>query len=196
MTRVTVLILAFTLYLSMADNAALPAGAPPENEETLPLVSLPVPINPAHMGYLGLSGGDTFKIPQIRARVVIVEIFSMYCPFCQREAPKINRLYNKIESNPELKDRIKIIGIGAGNSSFEVEVFRKKYDIRFPLFPDEDFSIHKCFGEVRTPFFIGVKINEDGAHKVFYSKLGGIESAEGFLKSMIKLSGLEKKGVQ
>jgi hypothetical protein len=87
-----------------------------------------------------------------------------------------------------------LIGLGTGNTKFEVEVFKKKYGVPFPLFPDEDFIFHKSFGEVRTPYFIGVKINTDGTHQVFYSKLGGLEGAEQFLRLMIQGSGLNEGG--
>jgi hypothetical protein len=102
----------------------------------------------------------------------------------------VNELYQAIQKRADLRDRIKLIGIGAGNTPFEVEFFRKKYKVLFPLFPDEDLTIHKLLGEVRTPYFIGVKINDDGSHKVFYSKLGGFKQADQFLASMIKLSGI------
>jgi hypothetical protein len=99
-----------------------------------------------------------------------------------------------IENNSGLKGKIKIIGIGAGNSSFEIDIFRKKYNVLFPLFPDNDFAVHKRIGEVRTPYFIALKINGDGSHKVIYSKLGGIEKADQFLELMIRLSELDKGG--
>ena len=102
----------------------------------------------------------------------------------------MNELYSAIEKRKDLKGKMKMIGIGAGNTSFEVDFFRKKYEVPFPMFPDEDLSIHKILGEVRTPYFIGIKINEDGSHKVFYSKLGGFKDSEKFLKLMVKLSGL------
>jgi thiol-disulfide isomerase/thioredoxin len=174
---------------------AEPAGnGPPKKGETLPVFNLTVPKNPAHRDYLGLSAGDTFTIPKIRASVVIVEIFSMYCPYCQREAPTVNNLYQKIVDNPKLRDKIKLIGIGAGNSSFEVGIFRQRYNIPFPLFPDEDFSIHKCIGEVRTPYFIVIKVHPDGSHKVIYSELGGLKDVDHFVQLIIDLSGLKKEG--
>jgi len=165
---------------------------PPGKGETMPSFSLAVPGNPVHRDYLGLSKGDnTFKIPEIKAAVIIIEVFSMYCPHCQRDAPNVNSLFNMIEGNPGLKGKIKLIGIGAGNSSFEVDIFRKKYSVPFPLFPDEDFAVHKRIGEVRTPYFIALKINRDGLHKVVYSKLGGLEKADQFLELMLKLSELD-----
>ena len=176
-------------------HAATAKIYPPEKGEILPEFTLSVPDNPVHRDYLGLSKGNnaTFRIPDVKAGVVLIQIYSMYCPHCQRDAPNVNSLFNMIEGNPGLKGKIKIIGIGAGNSSFEVDIFRKKYNVLFPLFPDNEFEVHKCIGEVRTPYFIGVKIQEDGSHKVIYSKLGGIEKADEFLDLILKLSGLDVK---
>jgi peroxiredoxin len=102
----------------------------------------------------------------------------------------VNELYEAIQKRADLKDKIKLLGIGAGNSPYEVEFFKKKYKIPFPLVPDEDLSVHKALGEVRTPYFIGVKLNPDGTHKVVYSKLGGFTDSGEFLAMMLKLSGL------
>jgi protein-disulfide isomerase len=73
----------------------LSAAPPPLNTEVLQKINLPIPKNPEEKNYLGLSGDGTFKIPKIKSRVVIVEVFSMYCPYCQKDAPGINEMYGR-----------------------------------------------------------------------------------------------------
>lgn len=166
------------------------AKSPPKVGEILPDFSMAVPGESDARDYLGLSRGGSFQVPQVKAQVVILEVFSMYCPFCQKEAPNVNRLYRLIEENPNLKGKIKLIGIGAGNSSYEVQIFKTRYGVPFPLFPDSDYSIHTLLGNVRTPYFIAVRINSDGTHRVIYSRLGAFESAEAFLRLMVRSAGI------
>jgi hypothetical protein len=63
--------------------------------------------------------------------------------------------------------------------------------VPFPLFADGDYVIHKMVGEVRTPYFIGVKLNPDGTNRVIYSKLGALGGVDDFLSTLIKLSELQ-----
>ncbi len=180
-----------TILLLTLVSPVLPANKPPEKGETLPAFNLPIPKNSIERSYLGISGDGFFKIPQIKTKVVIVEIYSMYCPYCQKDARGINELYQRIEKSPDLKNKIKLIGIGAGNTPFEVETYKKTYQVPFPLFPDKDFAIHKACGEVRTPYFIVAKINDDGTHQIVHAQLGNYPGAEPFLEIVLKASGLK-----
>ena len=158
--------------------------------DVLASITLPVPQEQNAKNYLGLTGEGSFAISQIKSEVVIIEIFNMYCNNCQNEAPRVNELYQALGKDANLKGKIKMIGIGVGNTPLEVEVFRKTYGVPFPLFPDEDYSIHKAIGEVRTPYFIGVKISADKSLGVFHTHEGGFKDPVQFLKQLVAASGL------
>ena len=51
---------------------------PPAEGGVLPAIALAVPQAAEHQKYLGIGGGKTFTIPEIKAEVVLIEIFSMY----------------------------------------------------------------------------------------------------------------------
>ena len=184
-------LLTFLMVISFSGSLAFASVTPPPKGGTLPAFSLQIPKDPAEKAYLGFSGDGLFKIPQIKAKVVVIEIFSLYCPYCQSIAPGMKELYSLIENDLKLKDKIKLIGIGAGNTPYEVQVFKKTYDTPFPLFPDKDFAIHKALGDVRTPYFLAVKIKEDGTQEVILSELGAFKGAQSFLESILSASGLD-----
>ena len=182
-------LVAVILVLFMVKVIAAAESMPPQVRSPLPEIDLLLPNNSADLKYLGLSSsGKTFKVGRIKAKITIIQIYSMYCPYCQAEAPNVNRLYAAIENNPAFKDKIKIIGIGAGNTPFEVGTYKRKYKVEFPLIPDEDFKIHKIIGEVRTPYFIAVKMTADGHTEVIYSRLGVLGNIDIFLEQLVKLA--------
>lgn len=170
-----------------------PAGVPafaaektPAEGGLLPDMKLPVPQTAEEAGYLGIKQKDTFKVPQIKAELVIIEVFSMYCPFCQKEAPAVNQLYQAIAGDRNLKDRVRMLGIGSGNSTFEVNTFKKHYSVPFPLVPDADYKIHNALGQPRTPYFLAVRLNSNGSHEIVYSKVGSFGDPGEFLDMLLK----------
>ena len=167
--------------------------APQVGDQLIP-ISIAIPTDADHSTYLGLGADDrgpggqtTVDVTAIQGRLLIIEIFSMYCPHCQREAPAVNRLYQAIEASPSLRGQVKLIGIGVGNSEFEINHFRNHYQIEFPLFPDEDFKVHQDLGEVRTPFFIIVALDPDRRGTVLWTGAGNVEPREAFVARLEKL---------
>jgi thiol-disulfide isomerase/thioredoxin len=156
----------------------------------LSTIELPIPESEGEKEYLGLTGNGNFKIGQIKARVLIIEVFSFYCPHCQRTAAQINDLYQMIEKRADLKGKIKMIGIGANNSRYEVDSYRERYLVPFPLFPDKSMEVTEKLGVKGTPTFIGVKVDGKGNQEQFYFGEGGFQDNQKFLTEIIRLSGL------
>jgi thiol-disulfide isomerase/thioredoxin len=171
------------LFLAIMLTLCLPAQT--QAGDFWSALRLPVPTRPEDRHYLGLSPGATFTPAQIESRYLVVQIFSMYCPICQREAPKVNTLFEMISKRGDLSGKLKLIAIGAGNSDFEVNFYRTTYQVRFPLFSDGDYRIHKLTGEVGTPYFYILERTEDGLLHEVYSKSGVIESPGQFLKTIM-----------
>lgn len=154
----------------------------------LPTVKLTTPKDQSLRRHLGLREKESFTVDEIKCEILIIEIFSMYCPHCQKDAPAINELYELIESDEKVAGRVKLIGIGTGNSAFEIDVFKKKYKIPFPLFADADFAIHEDLGNVRTPYFIGICNQGKMKNRVFFSQLAGFKGAKEFLNNVLELA--------
>jgi thiol-disulfide isomerase/thioredoxin len=189
--RMSIALAAATVLVVLC-SAATAAEGPPLEGGVLPDISFPVPEKKEDQHYLGVGGQGTFKIPRLNASVVIIEIFSMYCPYCQKEAPAVNELYQLIEKDSKLRPKIKMVGVGAGNSAFEVDLFRTNYAVPFPLIADASFAAHNALGKVRTPYFLVIKINKNGTHKVIYSRVGSFGEPGKFLQTIIKDAGLGK----
>jgi thiol-disulfide isomerase/thioredoxin len=170
----------------------LPAGfsrhsARPSAERlSMPALELPVPESASDRSYLGITGTGAFKTTGIDARVLIIEFFDFYCPHCQATAPKMNEVYDDIEGRADLRGRIKIIGIGVGDTPFEVSSFKEKFHVPFPLFADKGRSITKGIVIPGTPMFFAVKTNSSGSHERFFLWTGEVEDASRFLSGIVK----------
>lgn len=174
--------------ISALCGTAQAAGNFHVNGQLLGSLQLPIPKNEAEKEYLGLSGRGTLSLSQVQARILIIEVFSMYCPHCQREAPAVNKLHGLIEKDPSLKKDVRLVGIGIGNTPFEVEVYRKKFNVLFPLFADDSFQLQKISeDQFRTPTFIVAGIGPRAAFKILDVHIGPIKDLAKYLENVKKL---------
>jgi peroxiredoxin len=145
-------------------------------------------ISPEQLAQLGLKGPSPRHLSEIKAKHVILVAFSMYCPHCQREAPALIELSALIQRRGFGHD-LKLIGVGIGNSDFEVEVFRNKYGVTFPLFSDPDFQTNREIGEVGTPFFYVLSMDRDAKQiRVVDTMLGRMDSAAAYLEQVLAVT--------
>lgn len=174
--------------------APVPARASGQGQDphlsSLADLELPGPVSRAAAAYLGLEeGAGGFRLSQAKADFLLLEVFSMYCPYCQAEAPNVNALFGLLRKSPAA-GRIRMLGLGAGNTPFEVDFFRDKYQVAFPLLPDPDFACHKSLGGPGTPYFLLLKADGAGGFTVLHSRLGGFGDPAKFLDTLLGKAGL------
>lgn len=163
----------------------------PASGTLLPDFSLPVPPNDTDKAYLNVVGKNGFQAGSISGEVLLIEILSIYCAACQAQAPYMNELYRKIEKDPELKNKIKMIGIGAGNSNEELAYYKSTYEVPFPLFPDPDFTVHNLMGAPRTPLLIFARPDGQGRLFVVDTHLGWLKDSDKLLVMVRKAHSAE-----
>jgi len=116
-------------------------------------IHLPAPRNTREAAYLGVSDdADGLALTDVKASILVVQVFDMYCMLCQSQAPEVDRLYKLVQAS-DLKDRVRFMGIGKKNTQTEADIYRDRYKVPFPMFPDPKMENVKRLGETRTPSF-------------------------------------------
>jgi len=129
-------------------------------------------LSKGEQNYLGIPQKKTFSFKEIRGNLILIEFISIYCVSCQRQAPIFNELYSSIEKDPGLKGKVKMIGVAAGNNLNEVEIYKKTYQVPYPIINDPKFDAHTAVGSPRTPFSIWVRKDAQGKGIVVSTHLG------------------------
>lgn len=154
------------------------------NGETFPDIIFQSILSKQHQKYLGISDSHreiydssdfySFTIRDTEADLVIIELINVHCFSCEKQAPIMNAIYNLIEIDNNLKNKIRMIGICPGNTFQEVERFRNQYSVQFPLVPDPQFEIYEAVGnQCGTPFILMARKNKQ-EHIITWSHLGSI----------------------
>jgi thiol-disulfide isomerase/thioredoxin len=185
--------LSCSIILVLLSLTFLWAGSDPaqiqDYSKAITQVKLSVPDDPDAKAFLGITQkSGQFMLSDIDGEIIIIEIFSMYCPYCQRHAPMANKLYQAIEEGKETHGKVKLIGIGVGNSPYEVKFFKKKYGVPFPLFDDANSAVLNSVRGIRTPTYFGVRKNGKTL-SVFFTQQGPYDNAQTFLQTVLKKSG-------
>jgi hypothetical protein len=164
------------------------------NEETFPDIIFQSILSKQNQKYLGISDSRreiynssdfySFTIRETEADLVIIELINVHCFSCEKQAPIMNAIYNLIEIDNNLKNKIRIIGVCPGNTFQEVERFRNQYSIPFPLVPDPQFEIYEAIGnQCGTPFILMARKNKQ-EHIITWSHLGSIADPLYFMQKI------------
>ena len=188
-----------TILLAGCAGTAPQTAEPPRMEAPKEIESLDIPLprpsSEADAAYLGLEEStDAFRMDQIKAGVLVVEVFDMYCRFCQGMAPKVDEVY-ELNLRSGFASEVKMIGIGRMNTALEVSTFKERYRVKFPLFPDKDLLITKALQaqDEGTPHFIVIKMAPGERAQVVHTFTGAFEDPKAFYDVILEHSGLRKE---
>jgi hypothetical protein len=180
-----VLLLSFFL---LADPSTLMAEETPPllgYGDTIPKLELDQPLLPEEIKYLHATDPKILSIKDSSTDLLIIEFTNKYCYHCIVQVPLFNELFAAIQTDPKLKAKVKMIGIGVGNNRIQVDSFRRENDIPFPIIPDPYFKVHDLVGQPNTPFTVLARNNKDkGEWIVASAHLGLIGDPDAFLDEM------------
>ena len=172
-------------------NARGPTG--PVEGDLFPECRLVVLQTEKDVPYLGLSPESRyFSLSDISGDYLLVVVYNEMCMLCLAELPRINRLFELADADGSLKERIKMLGLGAGSTKRAVARFRKEKGFDLPLFADEKWTIFGLLGKPTLPVIYLLKKDKDKGLRIMWRHEGAIGNPEEFLahlKSYLKLDG-------
>lgn len=173
------------LSLAACILLAFPAFAksPVQQGDNLAGVELPAPCTDQARLFLGVEEKEPFTMDQLERPFALIKIVGVYCPICHQQAPEINRLYNRIQEDENLADKICMFAISPGATPAEVEHLQSSWRPPYPILADQDYLFHKAVGEPDTPFTIIVDNNGD----VHYAELGRIPGMKEMMETIEKI---------
>ena len=149
--------------------------------------TLPPPDSAQTQTYLGLDAMKQFKVNDIRAKIVVIELMSARCPHCQANAHIMNDIYKMIQADSGLAD-VKVVAIAIADDKTGVETFKKQFKTPFPILLDENREITRSMGVQATPTTMVVS-TEDA--KVLFNHTGVISDVDAFVKQVKFVNQLE-----
>lgn len=162
-------------------------AAKPKAGDVLPDVEARTQLMPKDAAALGLGAGAvSMRLSQIKADTLLVKIYNLYCPRCHTDAPKVNRLYERLLAAPQARG-LRFVALGVGDTPAEVEFFRKKHGSPMPLLPDTDYVLHKALKSVGAPSYFVLRPLPGGKGlKVLFFLEGGFDDENAFFDQVLR----------
>jgi peroxiredoxin len=136
----------------------------------------------ADLKYLGVKSSGSFKLDQIGAPYLVLEVMRTSCPHCQKEAGEMNKFYQLVR-NSDLKGKVRFLAAAQSSSLEEVKKFKQVHAVPFPMLADPDSTVQTALHIQGVPTVVVLK--RDG--QVLRVHTGGIDSPKEALAELRKL---------
>lgn len=112
--------------------------------------AMPIPGRPAPDFAFGIEIEGAERLSGLRGRVVLLNFWATWCPYCVKEIPALDAVYRRY------RDRgLVVIGIDVGETPAQVAEFRERVPFTYPLVYDRDQSIFRSYwGRVLPVTFV------------------------------------------
>ena len=140
-------------------------------------------LNAEQSAYLKVAPDKPVQLAGIPHDVVIVEFLNVYCHTCRMQVGIFNGIKQAIADDPDLKDRVCLLGLAVGNSADEIATFRSEFGAQYPILSDQDKVIFNSTGNTRgTPHTYLIRRQELDFIVDYHA--GGVSSPERYLESI------------
>ena len=136
----------------------------------------PVPINsPAPQFALTAYDGQTYRLADLRGKVVVINFWASWCQPCKDEAPELENTWRHYKDQNVL-----FLGIGYVDTETEAQAYIKQFNISYPNGPDLGTRISQAYRIRGVPetYFI------DPTGRLVFSKIG--PTTQGEMMSVIE----------
>jgi peroxiredoxin len=121
--------------------------------------------------------GETFSLPELEGKVVLINFFATWCGPCQTELPHIEQLWKEYGKD----DGFRLLVIGREETADTVRQFRQEHGFTFPIAADPERNVFSLFAENAIPRTLIV--SPEG--KIVYSQIGFREQDLAQLKATL-----------
>jgi len=149
--------------------------------------------------YLGLPPDkEIITIADIQTELLVFEVLNAFCFPCQTHALTLTKAHKAIEERPDLKGRIKILGVALGNTETITKGFINDYGVAFPVISDPEALADKILGPaIHVPFTLFIRRDASGKPGlVVETHTGAIEDPRVLLNTLDKLLNMKPGAVK
>ncbi|MDX1778125.1 MAG: redoxin domain-containing protein, partial [Thermodesulfobacteriota bacterium] len=165
--------------------------------DPFPLFTLTSNLTLEEQKSLNLPQEKTLSFEQFTSEILIIELLNIYCHTCQQQVPIFNQLWDSVQADPMLKNKVAILGITVGNNAREVAKFQKSFKPQYPILADQDKEVFNCLGNLKgTPQTYILKKDPSGKWYIQYHHRGAVSSPETYLRKVKELLKGSLEGIE
>jgi hypothetical protein len=130
---VFILVLLFCSFIPVGFTRGQTSPKGTKLGDLFPSYAFPPSISSQDRTYLGLAEEKPFTLGDIQADLIVLELLNIYCTSCQKQASMYNEVFDLVERDPVMKDKVK--WMGGGGIFSEAKKHPLPHRDRFPFRP-------------------------------------------------------------